>query len=114
MRANGPAHRLGTRQLTQGVPTESPLPLWKRDRVRGLAPAGADESGAGQRTRSLIRTRSLRAAARVPSPCPSPARGEGTLLDGPASTRKAHANDTRSRSTRPGMRLSFGKFTLLW
>jgi hypothetical protein len=30
--------------LTQGNSTESPLPLWERDRVRGLAPEGADES----------------------------------------------------------------------
>ena len=30
--------------LTQGDSKESPLPLWERDRVRGLAPAGADES----------------------------------------------------------------------
>ena len=30
--------------LTQGNSRESPLPLWERDRVRGLVPAGADES----------------------------------------------------------------------
>src|SRR5262249_25899078 len=33
-------------RATHGVSTESPLPLWERDRVRGLAPAGADESAA--------------------------------------------------------------------
>jgi hypothetical protein len=35
-------HTLGS--ISQDGPTESPLPLWERDRVRGLAPAGADES----------------------------------------------------------------------
>src|SRR5882724_7824103 len=81
---------------TQGSSTESPLPLWERDRVRGLAPAGADEFVDGKRSWNLDsagqlayfqvadRARSLRAAARVPSPCPSPTRGEGTLYDGPA------------------------------
>src|SRR5882724_6037713 len=33
---------------------------------------------------------SLRAAARVPSPCPSPTRGEGTLQDAPASYFEGH------------------------
>src|SRR6185295_8369519 len=37
-------------QVTQGISTESPLPLWERDRVRGLAPAGADESVSSQHT----------------------------------------------------------------
>src|SRR5882724_248599 len=55
--------------------SESPLPLWERDRVRGLAPAGADESIA------TAPPDSFRAAARVPSPCPSPTRGEGTLQE---------------------------------
>jgi hypothetical protein len=56
--------------------SESPLPLWERDRVRGLAPAGADES---INQLGAYKSKSLRAAARVPSPCPSPTRGEGTL-----------------------------------
>jgi hypothetical protein len=29
---------------SHGAPPESPLPLWERDRVRGLAPVGANES----------------------------------------------------------------------
>src|SRR5262245_19767898 len=77
---------------TQGRHTESPLPLWERDRVRGLAPAGAEESidekrpphvGSAHRladSRASAMARSFRAAARVPSPCPSSTRGEGTLL----------------------------------
>jgi hypothetical protein len=56
--------------------TESPLPPRERDRVRSLAPAGADVSD---------RTKLLRAAAQVPSPCPSPSRGEGTLQERLAS-----------------------------
>src|SRR6185312_4173966 len=72
--------------------TESPLPLWERDRVRGPAPAGAEELAAAGGARnwgsranlhifiSRCPTRSLRAAALVPSPCLSPTRGEGTLL----------------------------------
>jgi mitochondrial fission protein ELM1 len=39
-------HTLGS--LVQDGPTESPLPLWERDRVRGLAPAGTDASTAGR------------------------------------------------------------------
>src|SRR5262249_948962 len=60
--------------------TESPLPLWERGSVSGLAAAGANESAGRAR-----RVRSCRAAARVPSPCPSPTRGEGTLYGGLAS-----------------------------
>jgi len=61
---------------------ESPLPLWERARVRGLAPAGAEES-AYQYAHSCGAdgSRFVRAAARVPSPCPSPTRGEGTLQE---------------------------------
>jgi hypothetical protein len=62
--------------------SESPLHLWERDRMRGLAPAGADESidqlGADG-------SKSFRAAARVPSSCPSPTGGEGTLHERLAS-----------------------------
>src|SRR5262245_25128920 len=29
--------------MTQAISIESPLPLWEREGVRGLAPAGADE-----------------------------------------------------------------------
>jgi hypothetical protein len=36
--------------LRHGISTESPLPLWERDRVRGLAPAGAAESLASKRS----------------------------------------------------------------
>src|SRR5262249_30748004 len=67
--------------MAHGVSTESPLPLWERGRVRGLAPAGAE---------NIFRLRtqpSPRIAARCrasPSPCPSPTRGEGTLLKGPS------------------------------
>src|SRR5262249_34438838 len=40
-RATGCTHRANSRTASQ----QSPLsPLWERDRVRGLAPAGADES----------------------------------------------------------------------
>src|SRR5882724_821208 len=82
-----------SRGLAQGKSTESPLPLWERDRVRGLAPVGADESIARTRGGTLDLTRhavadgprSSRAAARDPSPCPSPTRGEGTLHNCPAS-----------------------------
>jgi hypothetical protein len=35
-------------RLAHGVSTESPLPLRERERVRGLAPAGADESIEGK------------------------------------------------------------------
>src|SRR5882724_8189146 len=51
-----PRKRLGIHtscELTQGVSTESPLPLWERDRVMGLAPAGADGTAAGSRTGNL-------------------------------------------------------------
>src|SRR5262245_58135101 len=72
--------------LAQGDHTESPLPLWERDRGRGSAPAGAEES-VDRRYSPELEVRYLRAAARVPSPCPSPTRGEGTLRDGPASDR---------------------------
>src|SRR5882724_3259104 len=51
-----PRKRLGMHtscELTQGVSTESPLPLWERDRVRGPAPAGADGAAAGSRTGNL-------------------------------------------------------------
>ena len=54
--ATGFTHLL---RVTQGVSTGSPLPLWERDRVRGLAPAGAEESVAGERTRNLNGARSL-------------------------------------------------------
>ena len=62
-------------ELAQGTSTESPLPLWERDRVR-LAPAGAEESVDGERHfdsarqlayfRASAKAGSLRAAARVP------------------------------------------------
>src|SRR6185312_8348597 len=55
---------------------ESPLPLWERDRVRGPAPAGAEEPVNGKHSGNL-NAKSFRAAARGPSPCPSPTRGEG-------------------------------------
>src|SRR5882724_6567264 len=44
-------------QVTQGISTESPLPLWERDRVRGLAPAGADESVSSQRSHKFGQAR---------------------------------------------------------
>src|SRR5262249_30976098 len=84
----GDAHLANWRR---GTSTESPLPLWERDRVRGLAPAGAEESVDRERPRHFDNARqlahcscigiarSLRGAARVPPPCPSPTRGEGTL-----------------------------------
>src|SRR6185295_9321666 len=87
------------RDRLSGDHTEFPLPLWERGRVRGPAPAGAEESVADNGSRNSNSTRrlacfhvtdgsrSFRAAARVPSPCPSPTRGEGTLQDGPASDR---------------------------
>src|SRR5882724_4838168 len=83
-------HGLPSACVTQGVAAESPLPLWERERVRGLAPAGADESVAGERNLGFGLcvadiARSCRAAARVPSPCPSPTRGEGTLQDNRAN-----------------------------
>src|SRR6185312_14009026 len=57
--------------------SESPLPLWERVRVRGPAPAGADES---------VRTGEVSSRCRAsPSPCPSPTRGEGTLRNGRGS-----------------------------
>jgi hypothetical protein len=87
--------------LTQGSSTESPLPLWERDRVRGLAPAGADESfaayadGIASRCRASPLTLSLSHKGRggsVERPCiahdahgfplslvPSP-QGEGNSL----------------------------------
>src|SRR5262245_3191506 len=82
------------RQSTRADATESPLPLRERDRVRGLAPAGAGDSGTRKHsprwhaTRhprfadAPLRIESCRAAARDPSPCPSPSRGEGTLQGG--------------------------------
>src|SRR5882724_1271501 len=90
---------LGSRDLTHGVSTESPLPLWERDRVRGLAPAGADESVAGRRTRKLNTHRPGEIFSRYrasPLILPSPARGEGALLDGLAFCRLAGAVPPRS------------------
>jgi hypothetical protein len=87
----------------QGNSRESPLPLWERERVRGLAPAGADEpldastDGIASRCRASPLTLSLSHKGRGDSvewPCvisnvrgfplsliPSPS-GEGTLLPG--------------------------------
>jgi len=87
--------------LTQGNSSGSPLPLWERDRVRGLAPAGADESteasadGIASRCRASPLTLSLSHKGRgnsVERPCitynargfplslvPSP-QGEGNSL----------------------------------
>src|SRR5882724_11950233 len=86
--------------LTQGRYTESPLPLWERDRVRGLArereeisrcQLGKKMQGDAHRPRSscVCHQRTLRRLpAPDPSPCPSPTRGEGTLLSRSASSRK--------------------------
>jgi hypothetical protein len=73
--------------LTQGRPTESPLPLGERDRVRGLARQREETSFSVKtnvtRDGSMLDClQRLNGACRRqdPSPCPSPARGEGTLL----------------------------------
>ena len=77
---------------THGGSAESLLPLWERDRVRGLAPAGADGPSVASASEvwivhvALHILRNRTAPARfalpreVPSPCPSPTRGEGTLM----------------------------------
>src|SRR6185312_17034019 len=49
--------------LAHGLSTKFPLPLWERDRVRGLAPAGADERNAGKRTRINLNRVSSRCRA---------------------------------------------------
>src|SRR5882724_13278721 len=88
----------------QGRPTESPLPLWERDRVRGLArqrettpPWPVRENAQGDARRQspagISRQGTLRRLpAPAPSPCPSPTRGEGTLLKRPASVRSICAS----------------------
>src|SRR5882724_994179 len=76
-----------------------PSPLVGEGQGEGLAPAGADESVAARRTRKLITHRpgevSLRYRA-SPLTLPSPARGEGVLLDGLAFCRLADALLPRS------------------
>src|SRR5262249_22675477 len=46
-------------ELAQATSTASPLPLWERDRVRGLAPAGAEESVDRERPRHFDNARQL-------------------------------------------------------
>src|SRR5882724_3023754 len=86
--------------MTQDCHAESPLPLWERDRVRGLARQREDISGRQRRENARVdapypnssgacRQRiHWRLPAPDPSPCPSPARGEGTLSIRRASSRE--------------------------
>jgi hypothetical protein len=60
-----------SRELMQGISTESPLPLWaplwERDRVRGLASAGANECVGCMRTRNG--TTCAHETEQIPSRC---------------------------------------------
>src|SRR5262249_6462258 len=105
--------------LTQGRPTESPLPLWERDRVRGLArqreatslpPMHENTQGDAHCRSAAAVPRQLtlrRLSAPAPHPVPLPQRGEGTLLRCLAPVRKMCASpsafrggDRRRRGTR--------------
>src|SRR5882724_6040597 len=84
--ALGDSHKFAT---TQGRLTESPLPLWERDRVRGFARQRETTSCKSLRDTAFVpRGTYRRLPAPNPSPCPSPTRGEGTLLSRHVSVRR--------------------------
>jgi hypothetical protein len=68
---------------SQGIATESPLPLWERDRVRGLAPSGADECAADGSASAEIRNDSFARCRAQPLTLSLSHKGRGDSVAAP-------------------------------